>query len=347
MAPLQRKAHIQPTWRKNHNLSDVAGHEDMLYSSGYFSGRLAPRRTSSSRSVSPIGGHGSPILSGDTRSPLQRQLHKHERSQKVKVQHLASQLEAIYEHLEALDHDEKRREHAVAERFEAEGEALRVALGEIANLADRVTAVEDTQHEAATAAAAQAQALAALAAEVQGMRAHADATANVVERLQSAQREAQIAHGEVGVLRSEVHALHEARRDADTRTVALEGALLETRASLEQLTRQHATFGVQFAAQHEAARVEHSRLAMELRDAASAPLLKGARTWDHARSPTLDVPLIVTPTADAPEPHAPLHSLDGGARRRGDERDASGERHRAARAHRYTQRAERACRCHR
>ena len=152
----------------------------------HFSGRLAPRRSdrqTTSRSLSPLSSLN------DSRSPLQRQLRKHERFQKSSVQRLGAQLEAVYAHLEALEHDERARDSAIGARFERDSEGLRMAIGEMAGLADRLAAVEETQREAA----AQAGAMAATAAEVQGLRAHADAASSALDKLASSQREVAVA----------------------------------------------------------------------------------------------------------------------------------------------------------
>ena len=156
----------------------------------HFSGRLAPRRSdrqTTSRSLSPLSSLN------DSRSPLQRQLRKHERFQKSSVQRLGAQLEAVYAHLEALEHDERARDSAIGARFERDSEGLRMAIGEMAGLADRLAAVEETQREAAAQAAAQAGAMAATAAEVQGLRAHADAASSALDKLASSQREVAVA----------------------------------------------------------------------------------------------------------------------------------------------------------
>ena len=259
------------SWRRNHDLADLssAGGSGTSFTSG---GRLEPHHHPTARSE-PSPRRGPPKshktrLSGDTRSPLQRQLLRHEKTQKQTVRHLADQLEAVYEHLEALENDERSRDTALSERFEADGEALQTALSELSGIADRVAAAEETQREAATSSATSAEAVASLAAEVQALRAHADASTASIDRLNIAQREALVAMSEVGALRAEVQALHEARREADEKVVRLEASLSMANETIEKLTRQQASAIDKANAQHEASLIEHAKLGSELREAA-------------------------------------------------------------------------------
>ena len=73
---------------------------------------------------------------------------------------------------------------------------------------------------------------------------------------------------EVGALRAEVQALHEARREADEKVVRLEASLSMANETIEKLTRQQASAIDKANAQHEASLIEHAKLGSELREAA-------------------------------------------------------------------------------
>ena len=161
--------------------------------------------------------------------PLQAQLIRHERSRKHDIKSLARQLEAMYAHIEAMEHDDDARDAAVDARFAQDGEAART-------LAERF---DELRREAANTAASQGAAIAALTAEVTGLRAHAEASAAAQERLSAAQREAALAHTEIGVLRAEVNGLQEGLRAADARCTQLTADAEALRSSLHELTSRH------------------------------------------------------------------------------------------------------------
>ena len=153
---------------------------------------------------------------------MQQQLRRHEKALKKDTESLALQLEAIYDHFEALEYDEREKDEALSQRFEKEGESLQAALNEMAKLSSRLDASEHSQREAAAAAASSAVALAELSKEVQGLRAHAEASAGAMDKLAASQREAQAAHAEIGVLRGEVSRLQEAAITTSTKVQTLE-----------------------------------------------------------------------------------------------------------------------------
>ena len=263
----------RPRWRRTFSADELD--DESYLTSPAIAGRApnSSRPTESSRAreaTSPTNRPPPLHIGRATESPLQVQLRKHEKSRRRDVQSLAHQLEAVYDHLEALDRDEQDRDNELEQRLQKQGETLRIALDEMAGLADRLAASEQAQKEAAHAAASQAAAVAAMAGELQGLKAHAENSTRALETLEAHRREAAAAHVELGRLRSEMGAVQQRCADSETRVLKLEASLERALAELERQGRQQQSLLGRVGTQAAEARSEHAKLGSAVRDATSA-----------------------------------------------------------------------------
>jgi hypothetical protein len=252
----------RPRWRRTFSADELD--DESYLTSPAIAGRApnSSRPTESSRAreaTSPTNRPPPLHIGRATESPLQVQLRKHEKSRRRDIQSLAHQLEAVYDHLEALDRDEQDRDNELEQRLQKQGETLRIALDEMAGLADRLAASEQAQKEAAHAAASQAAAVAAMAGELQGLKAHAETSTRALET-----------HVELGRLRSEMGAVQQRCADSETRVLKLEASLERALAELERQGRQQQSLVGRVGTQAAEARSEHAKLGSAVRDATSA-----------------------------------------------------------------------------
>ena len=238
------------SWRRNYDLSELAA----ATSHG---GRLQPRPA---------------VATYDTRT-LQRKPSQQPLARKDRPPLLQSEIAAIHEHLDALE----ARSRAVDEGVHAR---LEVHSGELASVTQRTDAIEQIQRQAATQAATQAEAVASMATDLQVLASHAEGTAVGLEQVASAQREASVAKGELGVLRTEVNALKDAVGHEQARSAALEKALETALEALGRLGEQHSALASAFAAECESGRAERQRLAdaIDEENTARAEALASVRT---------------------------------------------------------------------
>jgi len=142
-------------------------------------------------------------------------------------------------------------------------------------LEDSIAALTARHEEAERAASrretATAAALSELQSEVVRLREGAASTAATTEKLLAAQREAAVAHTEIGVLRTECGAMEEALREAGCRAAAAAVTQSETSAALAAMAERHSALARQVArlveAGGEVRRVEHEALSAALDDA--------------------------------------------------------------------------------
>ena len=124
---------------------------------------------------------------------------------------LTAQLQAVYDHLDACEQDDKRREALFGARLldlEQGDSTSRSTLAAVPSLCERLTQAEGALAEEATSTASIAAALASLASDVQALHARVDEMAATRDRHAAALREAAAAQSEIGVLRAEVNLLH-------------------------------------------------------------------------------------------------------------------------------------------
>ena len=99
---------------------------------------------------------------------------------------------------------------------------------------ERLSALERTQRKVVEQASMAAEAVSANAADVQALQQQAS-------EFGAFQREASIAHAEIGRLRQEMDKMRVSMQDADERALRAEASLSKTRAELAELTVRHDT----------------------------------------------------------------------------------------------------------
>ena len=200
-------------WRSNHDLSQLSTQGP----SGddvlsFFDRRLSPRMTAS--------------YSSESASPLQKALQRHERAVRNDIRLLATRLHELGS---AVD--------VAARRSESDTSVMSTLIG-------RLEYSEHAQREAAEQAAVFAAAAAANANELHELRSKSEGFA-------AFEREATVAHGEIGVLRTEVVQLQEALRTAEGRATKAEDELAALRADVAGLQEKYALLGRQVGTEGE------------------------------------------------------------------------------------------------
>lgn len=256
----------RPRWRRTFSHADLDSESYLTKDVPHSARSTDSSRTRAAETTSPTSRPPPLHIGRASESPLQVQLRKHEKARRRDIQALAQQLEAVYDHLEALDHDEEERDELMVQRFQKEGEALQVALDEMAGMADRLAASEIAQQEAAHNAASSAEAVATMAAEVAALKVNAERSSAELESLAAQRGEAERAHAEIRQLRIEMGALQQRAADSEAKALRLEALLERVATELQRLALQNQ----ELQRSRDAGRSEAVKLGGELRDVASA-----------------------------------------------------------------------------